>query len=71
MSKEHRIVQDCAGAGYPRATCEWCQQQVVRQPYLTDIEWGNMLRNFEARHGSGPTTGPGSLESGPLKRWPE
>lgn len=67
---DHRILRDCAAAGYPRVTCQNCNQQVIRQPFLSNVEWENMLRNFEARHGAAGAPPASSSETGPLKRWP-
>lgn len=49
--KQHNVIDDPTTQGYPRKTCTHCQCQVVRQPYMSDLEWKIALERFQSAHG--------------------
>jgi hypothetical protein len=44
------FIEDIAGAGYPRITCQECQRALVRPPSITDVGWVGNVTTFKEHH---------------------
>lgn len=48
---KHIVVEDFAGGGYPRLTCQTCDDKtLVRQPYMADADWERQKFLFLKEH---------------------
>lgn len=44
------FVEDMAGGGYPRITCQSCQRAIVKQPCITTEGWTRDVMVFKEHH---------------------